>query len=223
VTTPIFPALAGQGFSVHKKPTFSSIVASHVSGREVRAALYANPVWQFEMTFDGLDGSTTGQYPGLGSQSLQSLMGLFLQCQGQFGAFVYFDPTDYAVTAQAFGTGDGVTTAFPLVRALGAFAEPVVAPVLAPTTLYFPGGQSAAVLAPVIKDAGSTVSSSAYSISNPGGIITFTTAPTAGHALTWTGAFGFLCRFDGDDLDFEQFMANLWTAQSVKFRSLRAQ
>ena len=40
---------------MHKKPTFATIVASHVSGREVRDALYVNPIWQFELTFDGLD------------------------------------------------------------------------------------------------------------------------------------------------------------------------
>jgi hypothetical protein len=93
-TPPTFPTLAGQGWSVHKKPAFSTLVASHVSGREVRDLLYANPIWNFELTFDGLDGSTTGQYPGLGSQSYQALLGLYLQMQGQFGQFVFYDPTD---------------------------------------------------------------------------------------------------------------------------------
>ena len=221
MTTPTFPALAGQGWSTHKKPLFSTIVASHVSGREVRDALYANPVWQFELTFDGLDGTPTGQYGGLGASSLQALMGLFLQCQGQFGSFVFYDPTDYSVTGQAFGTGDGTTTTFQLCRTLGGFTEPIVVPAAA-GTLNFPGGQSASVPNPTIYNNGTLVSSG-YSISTPGGVVTFTSAPAAGHALTWTGAFGFLCRFDGDDLDFEQFMANLWKAESVKFRSLRQQ
>ena len=221
MTLPVFPALAGQGFSVHKKPTFATLVASHVSAREVRAAQYLNPVWNFELTFDGLDGTTTGQYGGLGASSLQSRMGLFLQCQGQYAPFVFYDPTDYSVSAQAFGTGDGTTTAFQLQRTLGGFAEPVVIPAPA-GTLYFPGGRSATVSAPAIYNNGTLVGSG-YTISNPGGVVTFSSAPASGHALTWTGAFGFLCRFDGDDLDFEQFMANLWAAQSVKFRSLRAQ
>jgi uncharacterized protein (TIGR02217 family) len=221
VSVPVFPALAGQDIATHKKPTFATLTASHVSGREVRSPLYVNPIWNFELTFNGLDGTASGQYGGLGAQSLQSLMGLYLQCQGPFSPFLFYDPTDYAVSAQAFGTGDGTTTAFQLVRALGGFAEAVTQPVMTTTTLYFPGGQSASAVAPVIEDNGSTVSSSNYSISN--GLVTFTTAPAAGHALTWTGFFGFLCRFDGDDLDFEQFMSNLWKADSVKFRSLRGQ
>ncbi len=92
-TPPSFPSLAGQGWSVHKKPIFSTIVASHISGREVRDALYQNPIWEFEVTFDGL-GSDSITYPGVGAQSLQAIMGLYLQCLGQYGTFLYTDPTD---------------------------------------------------------------------------------------------------------------------------------
>ena len=91
-------------------------MASHVSGREVRDALYENPIWQFELTFDGLD-SSASSYPGLGGASLQSLMGLFLSCQGQFGTFLYTDPSDNAVTAGAIAAGDGATTTFTFARA----------------------------------------------------------------------------------------------------------
>ena len=53
-------------------------------------------------------------------------MGLFLQCQGQYGTFLYTDPTDSAASSStAFATGDGVTTAFTLSRYLGPFLEPV--------------------------------------------------------------------------------------------------
>ena len=150
-------------------------------------------------------------------------MGLFLQCQGQYGAFVYYDATDYQATAQPFGTGDGTTTSFALRRSLGGFSEAVVAPVTSATTLLFPGGLTATATPPTLKDNGATIPAANYALSNPGGIVTFATAPAVGHALTWTGYFGFLCRFDGDDLDFEQFMSNLWRAESVKFRSLSAQ
>ena len=366
---PIFPALPGQGWSVHKKPTFATTVASHVSAREVRSAHYASPVWQFELTFDGLDATASAQYGGLGAQSLQSLMGLFLQCQGQYGSFIYYDPTDYAVSAQAFGTGDGTTTTFQLQRTLGGFSESVTQPwtPAAPTLFqvqgyaaaYAPnnlvnysgdltnavwsksgltitsgvsdpfGGTAAQTLTaaatgsyvyqlqtaaganyvssvwlrrrtgsgnvylrtpangnvavsltsswqrfsqagpptggdaycvvelvtsgdavdiyglqleqslastpspyfqtftadyfggPYITSNGVAVNPSAYTISS--GLVTFAAPPASGAALAWTGYFGFLCRFDGDDLDFEQFMASLWRAQSVKFRSLRAQ
>jgi hypothetical protein len=191
---PSFPTLAGQGWSVHKKPTFSTIVASHVSGREVRDALYANPIWQFELTFDGLDG-TSGANGALGPESLQALMGLFLQMQGQFGTFLFVDPTDNFALNQTLGTGDGATTAFTLTRTLGGFTEPV--------------GWATSVSAVSVGGAALTTG---WSIATPNSL-TFATAPAAGAAVVASFA----------DLDFEQFMSNLWRAESVKFRSLRAQ
>ena len=123
-TPPSFPTLAGLGWSVHKKPVFSTLVASHVSGREVRDALYQNPIWQFELAFDGLSSSPTS-YSGLGGNSMQALLGFFLQMQGQFGTFLYNDPTDSAATNETFATGDGATTTFAFSRFMGAFLEPV--------------------------------------------------------------------------------------------------
>ena len=52
-------------------------------------------------------------------------MGFFLQMQGQFGTFLYADPTDSAATNATFATGDGATTAFTFSRFMGAFLEPV--------------------------------------------------------------------------------------------------
>ncbi len=122
-TPPSFPVLAGQGWSVHKRPTFSTRVAGHVSGREVRSPFYAYTLYEFELTFEGL--SSGSSYPGIGNNSLQSLMGLYLQCEGQYGTFLYTDPTDNAVANQGIGTGDGTTISFTFQRALGGFLEPV--------------------------------------------------------------------------------------------------
>ncbi len=313
---PAFPVLAGQGSSVHKKPTFSTIVANHASGREVRDALYLNPIWQFELTFDGLDGSGTSEYGGLGAQSLQSLMGLYLQCQGQYGSFLFTDPTDNSVANQPIATGDGATIAFTFARTLGSFTEPV-GWVTSVSSLYLNGvsvsqtGLTAPASASLASVAGGSLAGATYyakityvtasgettpsseaslavsashvvsvasPISSSGAIgwnvyvstssgaetkqnaspiaigtawqeantglnsgssppaanttgwslttpnaLTFAGAPSSGVAITASFAYAFLCRFDGDDLDFEQFMSNLWRAQSVKFRSLRQQ
>ena len=177
-------------------------MASHVSGREVRDALYENPIWQFELTFDGLD-SSASSYPGLGGASLQSLMGFFLACQGQFGTFLYTDPSDNAVTAGAIAAGDGATTTFTFARFLGAFFEPV-GWVTSVSNVYLNGVNQV----------------SGWSLSQPNGLV-FTSPPGSGVAITATFAYAFQCRFDADDLDFEEFMQNLWSAKSVKFRSVR--
>ncbi len=203
MTTPLsFPTLPGQGWSVHKTPSFATIVAGHVSGREVRDALYQNPIWRFELSFDGL-ASDSLSYPGLGAQSLQGLMGLFLQCQGQFGTFLYTDPTDNSVTSQSFATGDGSTTTFTFARALGGFLEPV--------------GWVTSVSQVTV---GGVAQSTGWSLTTPNSLV-FATAPASGALIGASFAYAFQCRFDDDAADFEQFMQNLWALQSLKFRSVR--
>ena len=199
---PTFPTLAGQGWSVHKTPLFSTILASHVSGREVRDALYQNPIWRFELTFDAL-GSDAAGYPGAGAQSLQSLMGFYLQCQGQYGAFLYADPTDNAVVNQVFATGDGATTTFTLSRSLGGFLEPV--------------GWVTNVSQVTV---GGSTQSSDWSLNAPNSLA-FATAPANGALIGASFSYAFQCRFEDDSVDFEQFMQNLWRVGSLKFRSVR--
>ncbi len=106
-----------------------------MSGREVRVALMSYPLYEFEAVYSGLASSATAAFAGLGASSLQSLMGFFLQLQGQFGTFLYTDPDDNAVTGQAFATGDGATTSFAMMRSLGGFLEPVGWVTRSPTSI----------------------------------------------------------------------------------------
>ncbi len=198
---PSFPTLAGQGWSVHKKPLFSTRVASHVSGREARTPFFSYPLYEFELTFDGLDSGA--HYPGLGSNSLQSLMGLFLQAQGQFGTFLYTDPTDNAVLAQVVGTGDGATIAFTLVRTLGGFTDPV-GWVNTLSNVYLNGVSQA----------------SGFSLTPPNTLV-FVTAPGSGALISADFSYAFQCRFLDDQNDFENFTSGLWTVQSLTFRSVK--
>lgn len=201
-TPPTFPTLAGLGWSVHKKPAFNSVVAPHVSGREVRTALYVMPIWTFELTIDGLDSGSL--YPGLGARSQQALMGFFLSCQGKFGTFLFTDPTDSAVTAGAIGTGDGVTQTFTFARSMGSFLEPV-GWVTSVANVYV----------------GGVAQTTGWVLVAPNSLV-FTSPPAAGAAITATFAFAFQCRFDDDTLDFEQFMKALWRVDKLTFRSVRS-
>jgi len=217
MTIPVFPTLPGQGWSVHKRPTFSTRVQSHVSGREVRNALYSYPLYEWELTFDGLDSIST--FSGLQYQSLQNLMGLYLACQGQFGTFLYEDPTDNLVTLGPIGTGDGTTTAFTMNRSLGSngFSEPVgwVLSSPAPVIYLTAAGSSTAVL-----------QTSGYSLSVQNGLtnlLTFTSPLPLGSLITATFYFAFVCRFSDDQNDFENFMNGLWKVDSLKFKSVRSQ
>ena len=201
-TPPSFPVLTGQAWSVHKRPTFSTRVASHVSGREVRRSNFAQTLYEFEVTYDGLASTAAPALAGLGS--LQTLMGFYLACQGQLGTFLYADPSDGTVTGQAIGVGDGATTSFTMVRSIGGYTEPV-GWVTSLSAVYLAGTAQAA---------------SATTLATPN-TLTFANAPATGTAITADFAYAFVCRFLDDQEDFENMMAGLWQLQSLKFRSVR--
>lgn len=200
MTLPIFPTLPGQGWSVKKTPTFSTRVAPHSSGREVRVPLYAHALYQFELSFDALDSS--GANAGAQAQSLQTLMGFWMSCNGQLGTFLYVDPTDNTATSQTIATGDGATKSFLLGRAIGGYYEPV---------------SSVTSIASVTVAGAATT---AYTFTAPN-TLAFTTAPTSGATIAATFSYGFQCRFLDDVAEFENFLSGLWKIDGLKFRQVR--
>lgn len=187
----VFPTLPGLTFGVTKTPTWSTRVQTAVSGKELRAAFWSLPIWQYTLVYEFLHADSRAE--------LQTLLGFFNARQGKFDSFLFNDPDDNTVTGQSFGTGDGATTAFQLVRTLGGVTEPV----------KDLNGAAQIYKAGVLQGSGYTVSST--------GLVTFTTAPTAGAALTWSGSYYWRVRFDMDALEVSKFMALLWDAKTVKF------
>jgi Conserved hypothetical protein 2217 (DUF2460) len=101
----VFPALPGLAWSVTKAPTFQTRIQRAVSGRELRAVDYPNPLWQFTLIFAFLRDN-----PGAGLDELRTLMGFFMSCQGASGTFLFEDPSDCRVGGQYLGTGDSSNT-----------------------------------------------------------------------------------------------------------------
>jgi hypothetical protein len=196
-----FPSL-GPAWPVIKSPMNSTIVAAHTSGRDVRAPQYVYPLYSFQVTYNGLDSSGGVYYPGLGS--LQTLMGFFLQMQGQANTFLYVDPTDYTGLAQPQGNGDGSTMTFLLGRTIGGWSEPV-GWVTTLAAVYLNGGAQ---------------SNTTYALTTPN-TLTFNTAPSLGVAITADMSWAFHCRFLDDTYDFENFMSGLWRIKAMKFRSIK--
>jgi hypothetical protein len=50
----------------------------------------------------------------------------------------------------------------------------------------------------------------------------FSTAPAAGVAIRWTGAYYMRCAFVDDELDLEKFMDGFWSAEGVQFETVKA-
>ena len=129
-------------------------------------------------------------------------MGLYLQCCGSYGAFLYVDPNDSAETNQTIAAGDGATTQFTFVRSIGAGLD---------SDFYVTGVTGVAV---------NGVAVSNWSLVAPN-LLSFSAPPLSGATITASFAYAFVCRFLEDSQDFENFMQNLWAAKSVKFRSVR--
>lgn len=173
----------------------------HVSGREVRAGRYRVPLWSIELNFDLL--RMVAPYT-----ELQQIAGFFDACQGENAAFYFEPPALSPVTAQALGQGDGTTTTFGFVVTLGGYA-------LTPSRV----GVVSAVYLDGVVQAGSSY---AVNAGTPAPSLTFAIPPASGVALTADFAWSFLCRFDDDSQDAEEFMAQLYTLQSLRLRTVRA-
>lgn len=199
MTLPIFPTLPGQSFA-RKAPVSATNIAPHESGREVRTPLY-NGLYEFDVAFDGL-ASDDASFPGLAAQSLQAILGLYLQCQGGLGTFLYTDPNDNTVTNQPIASGDGVTTLFTLARTIGAGID---------SDFYITSIASVGVNGASVSD---------WMLVAPN-LLSFSTAPASGAVVSASFSYAFVCRFLEDATDFENFAQNLWAAKSVKFRSVR--
>ncbi len=205
--TAIFPALPGLGWSVTKAPRFAARIQTAISGRELRILNQTYPIWTWTLTYALLRDKHDTRGPsglGAGYDELRTLAGFFLQQQGAFQPFLFDDPTDDTVTGLSIGTGDSSATVFQLVRNFGGFKEPIVAPNVV-SAIYFNG---------VLQ------SSSAYAVDAATGLVTFTTPPPTGQAITADFTYYFRVRFADDTAEFENFMYQLWQLKQVKLQSV---
>lgn len=196
----VFPVMPGLSWSVLKAPSTRTLIHQAVSGKELRLSLMSNPLWAFTLTYELLRaGSPFTEY--------QQLLSFWLDRSGAYDSFLYTDPSDNSVTAQSFGTGNGSTTTFQLLRSIygGGFLEAVQNVNGAPS-IYING-----VLKTVTTD---------YTIGSTG-IVTFVTAPAAAAALTWTGSFYYRVRFKQDTAEFEEFVNNFWLLKKLELQSIK--
>ncbi len=200
-----FPTLASLGWNIVKQPMFLTKTQRSVSGKEYRAAFMQYPLWTFNLSFSLL---RKGTLNGTLYTEQEQLVGFFGARQGAFDSFLYDDPTDDTVTDQSFGTGNGVTTVFPLVRSYGAGGSTLTELVQNVNTITN------------IKVNGVTIvqgsGAGKYLIDSVGNV-TFGTVPAAAATITWSGSYYYRCRFREDTLDFNNFMSQLWELKKLSF------
>ena len=193
-----FPAVATLAWSVHVRPKFSTLIADHVSGRSTRSARFSRAYRDVELTYEVLRADAA-------HLELQAVGAFFAEMSGQATPFWFAPPGLSTATGQLIGTGDGVTTTFPLMQSTGTYLE----------TVDGTSGVSAVYLNGVSQASGWSVTSGFAPA------IVFTTAPAAGVPVTADFGVLWLCRFADDVQDFEEFMAMLFVLKTLKLTTAR--
>ncbi|MDO8969045.1 MAG: DUF2460 domain-containing protein [Saprospiraceae bacterium] len=191
IETPRFPddiAYGARGII-----NYSTSVLKSVSGRHVANQNWDYPLHEYDVGF-----------PVRSFDKLQILTNYFHVCGGQFGAFRFKDHKDYKSCPplteathndQALGSGNGVTTAFQLIKkyTVGIHTRNRVIQKPVPGLIQI--------------GIGGVLQTSGYSINHTTGIVTFAAPPAVAAVLTWGGEFDVPVKFKQDQIssDIESF------------------
>ncbi len=182
-----FPADISYGAS--GGPGYSTSIVTTVSGHERRNANWASSRGRWNVAH-GLKKR----------EQVAALIAFFRARRGRAYGFRFKDWTDHQALAQALGVGDGTTKTFQLVKHYpsGGVVETrvITKPVAGTVTVYRDGVEATAGL----------------TIDNTTGLVTFTTAPTAGVQVTADFTFDVPVRFDSDlmDVTIETYQLGTW-------------
>ena len=177
------------------------------SGDEERNASWANSRRRYDVA-----------YGIRRADDLAAVVAFFEARNGRLYGFRWKDWADWksclpsgtpAATDQTIGTGDGATTDFQLVKVYSSGSQSWTRTITKPV--------SGTVLVAI----DGTVQSSGWSVDTTTGIVSFTTAPAAGAAITAGFAFDVPVRFDTDTLDVTLDIERLGSITSIPLIEVR--
>jgi uncharacterized protein (TIGR02217 family) len=172
-------------------PGFSTTIIELSSGHEQR-----NINWsEAKATYEAQHGVKT-------RAQMEELIDFFYARYAKAYGFRFKDWADFQLQAEPIGTGDGAKTTFQVIKTYEPAGYPYVRTIrkINPATL-------------VVYDNGVVVTQpTSCTVNNNTGLITFVTAPLAGHIITVTGEFHVPVRFDIDDMKItqDQFEVMSW-------------
>jgi uncharacterized protein (TIGR02217 family) len=198
----LFPSsLKGLDIEVERKTLWSTLIQTAASGKELRGSFWTTPRFLFTVTVNFVRQS--GFSIKTLTDELQQLASFFNALRGQWDSFLFVDPVNGNPSGVSFGTGNGLATIFQLLDNEGLAAG------------YIQGAPSI-YIAGALKTAGTD-----YNLNTTTGVVTFTAAPGSPYALTWTGQFARMCRFDSDEMNFKRFVNLAWEGGALTIRSLK--
>ena len=171
-------------------PEFATSVVATASGFEQRNINWSAARGRWDVA-SGLKKQT----------QLDTLVAFFRARKGRAHGFRFKDWTDFKATAQALGTGNGTITTFQLIRTYSSGGATDVRTITKPVA-----GTVKVYLAGVLQASG-------WSVNTTTGIITFTTAPGNGVAVSADYEFDVPVRFDTDRMavTIEQINLHQWS------------
>ena len=180
-------------------PQFKTTVTTLASGHEQR-----NGDWQ----------RARGRWNiGYGVQSkadYYEIFDFFLARQGRLYGFRFKDWVDFEATDEPIGTGNASDTEFQLIKTYGSgaytYVRPITKPVDGTLTVYL-----------------DAVATTAYTVDNDTGVITFDSAPGNAVAITATFEFDVPVRFTEDDLEIALQYVEAGSVPSIEILELRIQ
>jgi uncharacterized protein (TIGR02217 family) len=198
MSIPAFPTFAGIAWPVKRSPLWNSITQKPISGKDTILSLWSFQRYKFDITFSYLS-----------QADWQNFEGFFNGVNGTALPFHFNDPNDNSVTGQSIGTGDGTTTAFNFIRTLGGFICPTQDVTQAGVVVNLNGTPTAAYTFLTDPNWGFTYG------------VNFNSAPGSGVAITASFNYNWPCRFDADNLDFEEQLSQMWALRKCSFTSLK--
>lgn len=143
-------------------------------GWETRNARHSQSLLEFEISFPTAK---------VGDETRAAVIALYKAARGKLRTFRFRDYSDYQLTDELIGLGDGVTTAFQIKKSWTVDGVTESRRITRPVS-------------PFVVKLGGVVQSAGYAIDYSTGILTFTGAPSVAEAVRVTGQFDLPVRFD---------------------------
>lgn len=191
IETPRFPENISYGSS--GGPNFKTWVFEGHSGKEQRNIGWSTSKARYDVSHAIKD-----------KADMDDLRAWFYAMYGRAYGFRFKDWGDYELTAEQIGTGDGVTTVYPITKTYTVGANSYVRRIFKPIAAGL-----------VVKVNGVTQTlTTHYTVNTTTGVITFVTPPTSTHAITVDGEFDVPVRFDTDAFTaaHEGFLMESWSS-----------
>jgi uncharacterized protein (TIGR02217 family) len=196
----------GSGFG----PSFRNVIQEAISGNEQRFSQWTHCRGVGDLSYGLLTSADpTGDFA--------AILAMWRAHFGSLYPFRFRDWSDYLATDETFGTGDGSTTQFQLVKTY----DPSQILLGTAGALFYVRSITLPVVSTVAIEVDGTPKtvSTDYAISSSG-LVTFVVAPSAAKLVTWSGEFDVPVRFDTDRLPVIMNEADLTSLQSIPIREV---